>query len=160
MVPTSKKHRMGNLIVNPGFEMGLYGWNKSNHVYAGDIKPHSGNAVARIFGLSSLSQEVCIVPCHAFEFFFAVRTLNCFDPGDLIVSVMWMDKERNPIGPGFSTTISGLTILYQFLWLEYSFTTGPAPSNAAFAQIFFSKGSGPQIQGTIDIDDVDFHDQT
>jgi len=158
----------GNLIKNPGFELGLAFWQApltltstiTQNVRIADAGlAHSGLAM---LGLGSLYpkqpamvfQEVEVCSGKYFELDFSVAGL-CACAAPLQATVQWLDARGNEIGLGVSILIPAATIglVTEGGWTLHSGITDQAPVGTGSARISFTRGSG---LAEIFLDDVHF----
>jgi hypothetical protein len=144
---------MSNLIQNPSFEEGLNFWSATN-VSVNDNNPFEGTATARLGpGIASITQDVLLgIPRSSLLLSFAVEAPSSTDPGNLMVTVKWLNKQHLEIGTGLSMLISSATIGSQILWLTEVNVTDLAPENVYKARIIFSKSEGMGVNNFIDLD--------
>ncbi len=83
---------------------------------------------------------------------FAVEAPLTTDPGNLTVTVKWLDKHHREIGTALSMFICSATIGKQMLWLSEVNATDLAPDNVYKARIIFSKQEGTCPNDVIDLD--------
>ncbi len=144
---------MSNLIQNPSFEEGLSLWSAHN-TSVSDNNPFEGTATARLGpGIASITQDVLLgIPRSSLLLSFAVEAPASTDPGNLTVTVKWLDKLHLEIGTGLSMLIPSATIGRQLLWLTEVNVTDLAPENACKARVIFSKSEGMGCNNFIDLD--------
>ena len=152
LAPVSSK----NLVQNPGFQLGLEGWN-AIFTGASYLLPYEGSGKATTTGKKSaeLIQDICIkdYPSHSsFLFGFAAGSVGAIP---LSVQVLWLDEENNPIGePGIDYFIPKDTLPGQENYLTYLDLTNRSPKHAVKARIQFTCTS--EVETGIDIDKVLF----
>ena len=102
---------MSNLIQNPSFEEGLNFWSAHN-VTVNDNNPFEGTATARLGpGIASITQDILLgIPRASLLLSFAVEAPVSTDPGNLTVTVKWLNKQHLEIGTGLSMLIPSATI--------------------------------------------------
>jgi hypothetical protein len=144
---------MSNLIQNPSFEEGLNFWSAHN-VTVSDANPFEGTATARLGpGIASISQDVLLgIPKSSLLLSFAVEAPASIDPGNLTVTVKWLDKYHLETGTGLCMLIPSATIGRQVLWLTEVNVTDLTPENACKARVIFSKSEGTGTNNFIELD--------
>ncbi len=144
---------MSNLIQNPSFEEGLNFWSAHN-VTVNDNNPFEGTATARLGpGIASITQDILLgIPRASLLLSFAVEAPVSTNPGNLTVTVKWLNKQHLEIGTGLSMLIPSATIGRQILWLTEVNVTDLAPENVYKARIIFSKSEGTGVNSFIDLD--------
>lgn len=135
--------RCFNLLKNPGFEAGLTGWTASDNVVAGNDLPFEGTQVANFLtGVAFLFQDVSLEGLCNSPLFLSFNMLGNAQP-EFTVEVLWLDKERNPIGTGLSMFIPPNTTENtgsNNSRVTFFATTDRPPKEAAYARLLFSKG--------------------
>ncbi|WP_161821736.1 hypothetical protein [Sporotomaculum syntrophicum] len=156
VVPQRVCSRCNNLLQNPSFEAGLDGWVASN-VIAADSTPFEGTQVARMgSGVASLSQDIALTNlanCPLFINFNAFPGTDNNSNGNLVVEVLWLDKNRVTIATGLRKVIPNFGI-NTGVRLAYFDITDQPPADAAFARLMFSKGTGTTPNDIIEVDQV------
>jgi len=144
---------MSNLIQNPSFEEGLNFWSATN-ASVNDNNPFEGTATARLGpGIASITQDVLLgIPRSSLLLSFAVEAPSSTDPGNLTVTVKWLNKQHLEIGTGLCMLIPSATIGRQILWLTEVNVTDLAPENVCKARVIFSKSEGTRVNNLIDLD--------
>jgi len=131
----------GNLVQNPGFELGLTGWTATGFTpNFTEAFTGLGQAVGEVSG-GTLFQDVPLTHLPAntpLLVSFAVRSLQTSN-GELTVQVLWLNAAGNPIGPpGLDVFIPHDTLDHQVNYFTYLALTQPAPFNAVTARILFT----------------------
>jgi hypothetical protein len=144
---------MSNLIQNPSFEEGLNFWSAHN-VTVSDNNPFEGTATARLGpGIASITQDILLgIPKASLLLSFAVEAPASSDPGNLTVTVKWLNKQHMEIGTGLSMLVPSATIGRQFLWLSEVNATDLTPDDVYKARVIFSKSEGAGCNSFIDLD--------
>lgn len=163
----------GNLVKNPGFELGLQFWEVPVTLTDLDIRnvdvrngddAHSGLAAAALGAYSAsdpavLFQDVPVADRRFYELHFHVAGTADAPNANLIVEVRWLDRHKNDLGPGLNIFVPAETIGYadNGEWSPHGRLTGESPEHAAFARISFTRGEG---SNELVLDDVSFADQS
>ena len=121
-----------NLIQNPGFEQGSFGWEYEHFAfYASPLWAHTGPGIARltycskvdaclddIFSGAYVGQLVATTPGQFYDLSFWVRSFA----GDSRISVFWdgveMMQTSTPNGPMINYTLTGLAASVNTSYLE------------------------------------------
>ncbi|MHB9144093.1 MAG: hypothetical protein ACYC5Y_02000 [Symbiobacteriia bacterium] len=163
----------GNLVKNPGFELGLAFWEVPVTQTDLDIRnvdvrngaeAHSGVAAAALGAYSTIDpavlfQDVPVADRRFYELHFHVAGTAVAPNANLIVDVRWLDRHKNGLGPGLDIFVPAETIGYagSGAWSPHGRLTGESPEHAAFARISFTRGGG---SNELVLDDVSFADQS
>jgi len=162
----------GNLVKNPGFELGLQFWEvprtidylEASNVTVQNGRAHSGVAAA-FFGeywgeyAAALFQDVPVAERRFYELHFHVAGEYEAPNADFIVEVRWLDGHKNDLGPGLNIFVPKETIgrADDGEWSPHARLTNEAPEHAAFARISFTRGAS---YNELILDDVYFADQS
>ena len=164
----------GNLVKNPGFELGLQFWEipvtlndltTRNVDIRDNVNAHSGNAAAALGSNSStdpaaIFQDVRVAENRFYELHFHVAGTTLPPNADLIVEARWLNKHKNDLGPGLNIFVPGGTIgnAGDGEWSPHARLTSESPEHAAYARLSFTRGEG--IANELVLDDVFFADQS
>lgn len=145
----------GNLIRNPGFEDGSNHWSYSNvsFMYSNSFE---GKGVAVLeAGNSVLYQIVPITSNNGFMLSFVVQSSASFDPGDLIVELIWLNTHKDIISNGLKFIIPSRTIGRQIYWLTYVKAIEKSVLGTRYAKITFTKNkSSVSPNDVVQLDNV------
>ncbi|MBE3520154.1 MAG: hypothetical protein IMW97_07655 [Firmicutes bacterium] len=157
----------GNLVKNPGFELGLAFWETPptltdltlRNVRVTDLTSHSGLAMLGM-GVeapgqpAAVYQDVCVAPGRIYQLSFAVAGAAA-NPADLLVEVRWLDADGEDLGLAYSALVPSGTIGAAGTggWTLHTGVTDEAPMGARFARISLTKGAGT---AELFVDDVFF----
>lgn len=142
----------GNLVQNPGFELGLTGWTATGFTpNFTEAFTGLGQAAGEVSG-GTLFQDIPLTHLPAntpLLVSFAVRSLQTSN-GELTVQVLWLNAAGDPIGPpGLNVFIPHDTLDQQINYFTYLALTPPAPFNAVTARIVFTT-----LEPTVFVDQV------
>ena len=146
----------GNLLRNPGFELGLRFWEvpqtlpytiKAN-VSARALFPHSGLAALALNELdgeylSVVYQDVRISPCKCYQLDFAVSGAG--GPARLSAEVHWLDDDNEDLGVALVLFVPEVGRACDGQWSLYTGGTDEAPLGARRARISFASAGGCQV---------------
>jgi hypothetical protein len=148
--------KLGNLIKNGSFELGLLAW-KSENVTTTKGNSHTGVNRAVLGGANqlhaSLSQDIKIVRKHSY--LLSLFACASGTPGNLHIKLVWLDKRGAELGMGLNFDISGKSFPPHPTWSYYIDITGRSPDEARLARLIISK----ELGGIINLDDIMFYDQ-
>ncbi len=158
----------GNLIKNPGFELGLAFWHVpqtltstiTQNVRIADAGlSHSGLAMLGLGSLypkqpAMIFQEVQVTPGKHFELDFSVAGL-CACAAPLQATVEWLDANGNDAGLALSIFVPAVTVglVTEGGWTLHTGITDQSPVGSRSARVSFTRGSGA---AEVFIDDVYF----
>lgn len=158
----------GNLVKNPGFELGLAFWqvpstltsliNQNVRVTDAGLS-HSGLSMLGMGSLdpaqpAAVFQEVPVAPGRTYQLNFSASGAAA-NPAPLQVAVFWLDGDGNELSLGLSIFVPQSTIgaVTTGAWTLYTGLTDESPARARAARIGFTKGSGTS---ELFVDDVAF----
>ena len=159
----------GNLVKNPGFELGLAFWEVPptlpdltlRNVRVTDLTSHSGLSmlgmgVTAVGQPAAVYQDVRVAPGRVYQLSFAVAGAAA-NPADLLLEVRWIDADGEDMGLAYSTFVPSSAIGAASIggWTLHTGVTDEAPMGARFARIAFTKGAGT---AELFVDDVFFYE--
>ncbi|HZW82530.1 MAG TPA: hypothetical protein VFF14_03795 [Candidatus Deferrimicrobium sp.] len=150
------RYKLGNLMKNGSFELGLLAW-QSENVVTTKGNSHTGVNRAMLGGANqlpaSLSQDIRIA--HKRSYLLSLFACASGTPGDLHIKLVWLNKRGAELGVGLNFDISGNSFTPHPNWSYYIDITGRSPDEARLARLIISKDAG----GIIILDDIMFYDQ-
>ncbi len=150
--PSPPCPRCYNLLQNPSFEIGLFGW-ETNNVITADNNPFEGTQVARLGpGVASMFQDVSLANTGHDPLFLSFNVFpgpDTTNTGNLVVEVLWLDAKLNTIATGLRLFIPDGMIKINSRITFFDITDQP-PDGATLARLQFSKAA----TGLLEIDQV------
>ncbi|OPX85519.1 MAG: hypothetical protein A4E53_03513 [Pelotomaculum sp. PtaB.Bin104] len=148
--------RCGNLLQNPSFEAGLFGWETANVSSMSRENVFEGTQVARMgYFEASMFQDVSIANTGHEPLFLSFNVIQTADPtrsvGKLVAEVLWLDADRNTIAYGLRLHLPNGRI-NTVSWLTLFDITDQPPAGAVWARLLFSRRTAGETD--IDIDQV------
>lgn len=155
----------GNLVRNPGFELGLKSWEVPvtlpvtmyTNVSVIGVYVHSGLGSLLLSSYSStylaaVYQDVRVSPGNHYELGFSVAGLGTY-PVQLHAEVRWLDEDGDDLGLALAISVPWVGPAQAGSWALHTGMTDEAPLTARRARIAFTAGvPGPGIL----VDDVAF----
>ncbi|HWP98769.1 MAG TPA: hypothetical protein VN426_18150 [Syntrophomonadaceae bacterium] len=146
-----------NLVQNPGFENGLTNWTALETGIVSSSVVYAGSQAARLSDFGGLLfQDIAIAGAtgHSLALNFSLGFKNAEESfsGDMLVNVLWLDRNGKEIGLGLSMIIPGF-IPTKDHWRVYTGISDSVPPCTASVRVLFSKSAGT-LSGIMDIDQV------
>ena len=153
----------GNLLKNPGFELGLAFWQvppsttcpEPGNVAAMSLYSHSGFA-SLAMGLndpnliSSVYQDVHVSPGSRYELAFSLSGLSSY-PTSFAAEIRWLDEDGDDLGVALAIVVPEVGAVAEGDWTLHKGITEEAPVGARQARVSFHKGN---LGSPVLLDDV------
>jgi hypothetical protein len=147
----------GNLVKNPGFELGLAFWGVPATLpgpfyltNAAVIAAFSHSGLASLYlgcsgstFLSAVYQDVCVSPCSCYELAFSLAGFGSY-PVALQADVHWLNEDGDDLGVALALFVPEVGPASAGAWTLHTGITEEAPLAAKRARVSFALGcTGP-----------------
>jgi hypothetical protein len=142
----------GNLVKNPGFELGLAFWQVPTlmpglyGINAAAFTVYSHSGLASLFlgicdpaFLSAVYQDVNVSPGARYELGFSLAGLGAY-PAAFQAEVHWLDEDGEDLGPALSIFVPEVGPAQAGGWTLHTGITEEAPLGARRARVSFARG--------------------
>ena len=149
----------GNLLKNPSFENGLEFWTSNNARTSNDTPAEGTQVPILASGVASITHDVPINKQNPYPLLLSLILYNgevgtpIIGLGNLVVQILWLDKQYNVIASGLRGFISSRALNNNGRTTYYDITDTPPPE-AAYARFLLSKGDGSVAINLMAIDNI------